>query len=163
MTIADEIERLHRLRDAGAITDQEFAQAKQRVLAESLPPDSVRESPPRGSLEQQTREWAMLLHLSQLLGFVVPLGGLVAPILIWQLKKDELPALDAHGRVVLNWVLSALLYFLGALLLSLIVIGVPLLLAVVVVSVVFPIIGGVKANNGELWRYPLSIEFLGQR
>lgn len=131
-------------------------QAKQRVLSGALP--DVRPAP--GSIEQQTREWAMLLHLSQLLGFLVPLGGLVAPILIWQLKKAELPGLDVHGKVVLNWVLSALLYFVGAALLRLIVIGVPLLLAVVLLSVVFPIIGGVKANNGVLWRYPLSIAFL---
>ena len=44
--------------------------------------------------------------------------------------------------------------------LSLVVIGIPLLLAVLVLTIVFPIIGGVKANNGELWRYPLSIQFL---
>jgi uncharacterized Tic20 family protein len=156
MTIADEIERLHRLRESGTLTEEEFVQAKQRVLS-----GAVSDVPPApGSIEQQTREWAMLLHLSQLLGFLVPLGGLVAPILIWQLKKEELPGLDVHGKVVLNWVLSALLYFVGAALLTLIVIGVPLLLAVALLSVVFPIIGGVKANNGELWRYPLSIAFL---
>jgi uncharacterized Tic20 family protein len=156
MNIADDIERLHRLRESGAITEEEFVQAKQRVLSGALP-----EVPPApASIERQTREWAMLLHLSQLLGFLVPLGGLVAPILIWQLKKAELPGLDAHGKVVLNWVLSALIYFLVAALLTLIVIGIPALIALVMLVVVFPIIGGVKAGNGELWQYPLSIGFL---
>lgn len=159
MTIADEIERLSRLRESGAITEDEFAQAKQRVLNAALTPEHGR-TPPAADVEQQTREWGMFLHLSQLLGFLVPLGGLIAPILIWQLKKTELPGLDAHGKVVLNWVLSALIYFVAAGLLSLIVIGIPLLLVLAVLSVVFPIIGGVKANNGELWRYPLSIQFL---
>jgi hypothetical protein len=159
MTIADEIERLNRLRESGAITEDEFVQAKLRVLNPAATPED-RRVPPAADVEQQTREWAMFLHLSQLLGFLVPLGGLIAPILIWQLKKTELPGLDAHGKVVLNWVLSALIYFVAAGLLTLILIGIPLLLAVVVLTAVFPIIGGVKANNGELWRYPLSIQFL---
>jgi uncharacterized Tic20 family protein len=160
MAIADEIEHLHRLRESGAISEEEFTQAKQRVLTQALPPEDARPAPSAQPIEQQTREWAMYLHLSQLLGLLVPLGGLIAPILIWQIKKDELPGLDAHGKVVLNWVLSELIYLLAAGLLTLILIGIPLLLAVVVLGIVFPIIGGVKANNGELWRYPLSIQFL---
>ncbi len=159
MTIADEIERLNRLKEAGAITDEEFTQAKQRVLGGRLPPEGA-SAPLRGDMERQTREWAMFLHLSQLLGFLVPLGGLIAPILIWQIKKPELPGLDAHGKVVLNWVLSVLIYCLVAALLTVILIGVPLLIALLVLAIVFPIIGGVKANDGELWRYPLSIPFL---
>jgi uncharacterized Tic20 family protein len=156
MTIAEELERLSRLKETGAITEEEFTQAKQRVLAGALPSEPA--AP--GSVEARTREWAMFLHLSQLLGFVLPLAGLVAPLLIWQLKKDELPPLDAHGKVVMNWVLSELIYLIGAALLVLVVVGVPLLLALLVLAVVFPIIGGVKANAGELWRYPLSIDFL---
>jgi hypothetical protein len=158
MTIAEEIERLHRLRETGAITDEEFHLAKQRVLSDALPPEDAA-TPPLDP-ERQTRQWAMLLHLSQLLGFLVPLGGLVAPVLIWQLKKDALPGLDAHGKVVLNWVISELIYILAASLLVLVVIGAPLLIVLLVLGAVFPIIGAVKANDGELWRYPLSIEFL---
>jgi len=26
-------------------------------------------------------------------------------------------------------------------------------------AIAFPIVGGIKANNGEVWRYPLSIQF----
>ncbi len=159
MTIADEIERLHRLKETGALNEEEFQQAKQRMLAgePSLVPA---DAPPPGSQEAHTREWALLLHLSQLLGIVIPLAGLLAPLLIWQLKKEALPALDAHGKVVMNWILSALIYLLGASLLALVVVGIPLLLVLVVVAVVFPIIGAIKANAGELWRYPLSIQFL---
>ncbi|NBC12618.1 MAG: DUF4870 domain-containing protein [Gammaproteobacteria bacterium] len=160
MTIADEIERLHRLKESGALSDDEFQQAKQRVLAGERPPPTTGGAQPAASIEARTREWAMFLHISQLLGFLVPLAGLIAPLLIWQLKKDELPELDPHGKVVMNWVLSALIYLLAASLLVLVVVGVPLLLALLVLAVVFPIIGGLKANAGELWRYPLSIELL---
>ncbi len=170
MTISEEIERLHRLKAAGAITDEEFAQAKQRVLSDASPGgDSVTgaygRATPRSAvrtpedLEARGREWAMFLHLSQLLGFLLPFGGVIAPLLIWQVKKDELPDIDDHGRVVMNWALSVLIYFVGAVVLAFVLIGIPLLLVLAVLAVVFPIIGGIKANEGELWRYPLSIPF----
>jgi len=102
----------------------------------------------------------MLLHLSVLAGFVVPLGGLVAPILIWKLKKSEMPEIDAHGKMVLNFLISMLIYSLVAFLLTFVVIGVFLFFALVAVGVIFPIIGGIKANNGELWQYPLILELV---
>ena len=108
----------------------------------------------------RTNQWAMFLHLSLLAGFVVPLAGFVAPILIWQLKKEELPDLDDHGRVVVNWMLSQFIYMTVSAILILILIGVPLFIAVVVTGIVFPIVGGIKANDGEVWPYPLSITFL---
>ncbi|WP_295542576.1 DUF4870 domain-containing protein [uncultured Thiohalocapsa sp.] len=159
MTISDDLERLQRLKETGVLSDDEFQQAKQRALAGESPSASTG-SLLAGSVEARTREWALLLHLSQLLGLVLPLAGFLAPLLIWQLKKAELPAIDAHGKVVMNWILSALIYLLGASLLVLVFVGIPLLLALVVVAVVFPIIGAIKANAGELWRYPLSIAFL---
>jgi len=109
--------------------------------------------------EQQARMWAMFLHLSQLAGFALPLAGLVVPILIWQLKKAELPELDVHGKIVVNWILSALIYAVVCVILVFLVVGIPLLLLLAVLAIVFPIVGGIKANNGEAWKYPLSISF----
>lgn len=106
------------------------------------------------------RQWAMFLHFSLLAGFVIPFGGLIIPILIWQLKKAEFPSIDAHGKVVANWIISAGIYGFVFFLLSFILIGVPLLIALGVCSVVFAIIGGIKANSGELWRYPGSLTLI---
>ena len=106
------------------------------------------------------KQWAMILHFSMLAGFAIPLAGLIAPIVIWQLKKTEMPGIDAHGKVVVNWIISAAIYAAVCALLIVIVIGVPLLWVLGVLCIVFPIIGGIKANNGELWKYPLSIQFL---
>lgn len=111
-------------------------------------------------MDKDTRTWAMLLHLSLLAGFVVPMAGLIAPIVIWQVKKDEMPAIDAHGKMAANFIISMFLYSLIGLLLLLVVIGVFVLGALGIVAVVFPIIGGVKANNGELWDYPGIIKFI---
>jgi uncharacterized Tic20 family protein len=111
--------------------------------------------------EQQARQWAMFLHLSQLLGFtVLPLLGLIAPIIIWQLKKEQYPSIDAHGKAVVNWIISELIYGAIAFVLVFAVIGIPVLAVLWILSLVFPIIGAIKANNGELWHYPMSINII---
>jgi uncharacterized Tic20 family protein len=103
---------------------------------------------------------AMYLHLSLLAGLLVPFAGFVLPILIWQLKKEEMPALDAHGKVVVNWIISALIYAAISFVLVFVLIGILLFIVLGVLGIIFPIIGGIKANDGIVWRYPLSIAFL---
>ena len=110
--------------------------------------------------DKETRQWALWLHLSLLAGLVVPFAGLVAPIIIWQVKKEELPGIDAHGKAAVNWIISSLIYFCVSFLLVFVVVGIFLLVVLSVVAVVFPIVAGVKAKDGVLWRYPLSINFL---
>ena len=120
--------------------------------------------PPKQLLNEEhskdERTWGMWLHLSQLANFVAPMAGLVAPIVIWQLKKDQLPALDAHGKNAVNWLISSAIYALFGLLTFFFVVGFFILMAVAALGVVFPIIAGIKANNGEVWKYPLTISFL---
>lgn len=113
---------------------------------------------------KEAKQWAMFLHLSQLANALIPPAGLIAPIVIWQLKKADFPALDEHGKMVANWMISAFIYSVGAVLICLtvigLVVGVPVLIAVGIALVAYPIIGGIKANNGEFWPYPLTIRFL---
>lgn len=109
--------------------------------------------------DKDTRTWAMILHLSMLSGLVIPLAGLVVPIVIYVLKKDSMPGLKPHGYVVFNWMISAIIYAIISIILSFVVIGLFMLMALGIVSLVFPIIGGVKASEGEVWPYPLSIKF----
>jgi len=109
--------------------------------------------------DSESRHWAMAMHFSILAGFAVPLAGLLVPILIWQMKKDELPWLDIHGKHIANWIISKIVYVFACILLSIVIIGIPLLIALGICMVVFPIIGGIKASNGVVWRYPMSISF----
>lgn len=158
MSVQDELRSLEELHQSGGISDADFEQRKSQLLAS--PPTAVAQAPAGAMADQQTRQWAMFLHLSQLAGYVVPFAGLIAPIVIWQIKKAEMPAIDEHGKIVANWIISAIIYFVVSAILTVVVIGLPLLIVVGVLAVVFPIIGGIKANNGEVWRYPLSIQFL---
>lgn len=107
--------------------------------------------------ERETNMWAMFLHFSILCGWAVPLAGLIVPIIIWQLKKDDLPGTVPHAYVVLNWIVTSLVYSLICFILTFIVIGVFGFIALGIATIIFSVVGGVKANNGELWEYPGTI------
>jgi uncharacterized Tic20 family protein len=85
---------------------------------------------------------------------------LIAPILIWQLKKEQFPDLDQHGKMVINFIISMLIYSAVAFVLTLVFVGFILALVLVVIGVAYPIIGAIKANNGEFWKYPLILQLL---
>ena len=160
MGIAEEIEKLNKLRQDGAISEDEFQKAKESVLSQDQPaPGQVYETPSRSSLDVNV--WSMYIHLSQFCGYIVPFAGLVVPIVLWQMKKGESEVIDKHGKIVLNWILSELIYGFVIGLLCLLFIGFLLIPVLAVMAIVFPIIGGIKANSGEVWPYPLSINFCG--
>ena len=121
---------------------------------------NMQNQPPMGLQTQEQKQMGMFLHLSQLINLIIPIGGIIAPIVLWQMKKDEMPALDAHGKMVTNWLISSVIYLAVSAVLCIILIGFLGILAVSIMGIVFPIIGGIKANNGELWEYPLTIKFL---
>ena len=108
----------------------------------------------------EQRQMGLFLHLSQFANVIFFPLGIVAPILIWQLNKDKIPGLDAHGKMVTNWMISATIYAIVSIVLIFVLVGFLTILAVAVMGIVFPIIGAIKANNGELWEYPLTIKFL---
>ena len=80
----------------------------------------------------------MFIHLSQLCGYLIPVLGWIVPIAIWFLKKDLSPKIDAHGTIVLNWILSELIYGMIFFLLSFILIGWPLLILLAGLSLCIP-------------------------
>jgi uncharacterized Tic20 family protein len=161
--LSEELERLQKLRDAGTLTEEEFQIAKQRLL--QSPDPSIYAMPPGQSpnvvgrihgLEERT--WCMLMHLSQLLIFAGGIG-VAAPIVMWAVSKDDSRAANRHGLVILNWYISALIYGLVSGALCFVVIGIFMLPVLAALTVIFPIIGAMKCNEGTLWKYPLSIQF----
>ena len=65
---------------------------------------------PAGGRDRETNQWAMFIHFSILAGWAIPIAGLVVPILLWQIKKDELPGIVPHAHIVLNWIVTSLVY-----------------------------------------------------
>lgn len=132
-----------------------------------------------GLLETESeRQTGLFLHLSVLANMIFPFAGVVLPIIIWQTKKEQMPAITPHGKEVTNWLITSFIYSL--LNITMLVVGVVLiisgtapvlgiLLAAVnvllaigfsIVNIVYAIYGGVKASNGEHWEYPFNIKFL---
>ncbi len=109
---------------------------------------------PVNASDRETRQWAMFIHFSILAGWAIPLAGLIVPIILWQIKKDELPGIVPHAHVVLNWIVSSLVYALICFVLVFVLIGILGFMALAIVTIIFAVIGGLKANEGEVWEYP---------
>lgn len=147
----DKIEKLNELREKGAITEEEYQKAK----AEALEKKSVQ------SLDlnnMDSKSYSMIMHFTQFCCFIVPVLGWVVPLVMWLTKRDD-PYIDQQGRVIANWVISAFIYSIICVILMIIVIGFFLLLALVVCSVIFTILGGINAKDGIVRNYPLAIRF----
>lgn len=158
MSMADEIEKLNQLRLSGAITEEEYQTSKSALLngqqAADKKPNQV-----AVSTQMDEKTWTILLHLSQFCGFLIPLAGLVVPIVLWQVKKNESQLIDQHGRIVANWLVTAFIAGIVFFMLSFLLIGIPLLILLGVLCIVFPIVGAIKANDGIAWPYPGSYRF----
>lgn len=125
---------------------------------ETLPPrfpDEVRPLSPSGE-----QKWLSLLHLSGLAGYLIPLGSIVGPLVMWLLRRDMSGRVDEEGKDALNFHLSMLLYYLVSIPLAFIFVGIFTAIAIAVVEIVFTIIATVKASKGEPYRYPLAIRFV---
>lgn len=107
--------------------------------------------------DRETRQWAMFIHFSVLASWIVPLAGIVVPIVLWQIKKDELPGIVPHAHVVLNWIVTSFVYGLICFVLLIIAVGALGFIALALLTFLYAIIGGIKANDGELWEYPGTI------
>jgi len=124
--------------------------------------DPIESSADAPEEQKELTLWATLLHLSLLAGLIIPFGGLVVPVVIYLVKKDDVPGLQPHWHVVVNWLLSAIIYAVISFILMLVLIGFVLIWALGLLALIFPIIGAIKANDGEVWEYPLSIRFFGR-
>ena len=111
--------------------------------------------------EKQSRMWAMLCHLTALVMFIgVPLGNIIGPLVIWLLKKNEFPFVDQNGKEALNFQISITIYAAVAFLLCLVFIGFFLLIALGIFDLVMIIVASIKTNDGEAFRYPVTIRFI---
>lgn len=146
---------LDELRQKGSITEEEYQREKAKILNEDNRESSNFSKKPLFGLQENS--YLLLMHLSQLAGIFVPLLGYIVPVLMWLANKEDNTNVDKHGKNILNFTISYLIY---TAVLAITIIGIPLLLILGVAYVVFVIIATVKANDGEYWKYPFTIEFI---
>ena len=103
---------------------------------------------------------AMLCHVLAFAGYLVPFGHILGPLVMWLMKKHESPLIDDHGKESVNFQISITLYCIACIPLMFILVGFFLLFAVLVFDVIMVVLAAIKANRGEVVRYPLTIRFV---
>ena len=107
---------------------------------------------------REYRNLLVITHLSQYLDFVTGFGGLLVPLVIWLTTKDTVIGMNEHGKSVINFQLSLILYLIiGILLFGL---GILLLVFAGILSLVMPAINSIRASNGESPSYFGTIRFI---
>lgn len=111
---------------------------------------------PSQTLNSSDRLLVVLAHLSALLGV-----GLLLPLIIYLVKKDDAPTVAAQACEALNFHISLILYALACVPLVFLLVGIPLLIALSVAALVLSIVAAVRASEGASWRYPLTLRLVG--
>lgn len=111
-------------------------------------------------VQPEERRMAWFTHLAALAGFVVPLGNVIGPLVMWLINKDTLPFVDDQGKEALNFNITVTIAGIVCGILFLVVIGYFLLAALTVVWFIFVIIATVRASEGVAYRYPFSLRIV---
>ena len=114
----------------------------------------------QAELTKDEKTWAMACHLSALCMFVVPFGNIIAPLVIWLIKKDESKFIEHSGKEAMNFQISMTIYWIISFLLVFVLIGFLLIFVVLITNIVFIIVAAVKTNSGEWYQYPITIRFI---
>ena len=134
--------------------------------------DTIPSEPPVNPQPAQssTRAWEVLCHAASLLGLIlgfasIPFVNILGPLIVWLMKRSESIGVDVHGKESLNFQISWTLWGIGvSIILIVSIVGLLLLafllMAFLVLSIVLTIMASVKASNGEVYRYPLTIRFI---
>jgi len=118
-------------------------------------------SSPVMSSTTSVRTWCILAHATALVGFLVPVAGhIVGPLIVWLAKRQDSPEIDAHGKESMNFQISMLIWNVIAGILCLVLIGIPILILLHILNIIFVIVASIQASEGKLYRYPLAIRLI---
>ncbi len=110
--------------------------------------------------EKEERTWGMLCHLSAFAGFIVPFGGILAPLIIWLIKKDEMPFVNDQGKESINFQITLFVAAIICMILMFVGIGFLLIIALAIYAVIMIIIASIRANEGIYYRYPYALRLI---
>ena len=107
---------------------------------------------------KEARQWAMFCHLSALLGIWIPFGTLIGPLILWQIKREMDPFIDAQGKEALNFQITVSIAMIIGYILTGIFLGGIVLALVGLANVVLSVMGALAENQGGQFKYPFSIK-----
>ena len=108
----------------------------------------------------QERFWCMWCHLGALLGYILPFGHILAPLVIWVTKRRQVPGVDEAGRESLNFQLTVTFFALIGIMLSTVVVGLFVLFVLVVFHFSLTLFAALRAQRGEQVRYPVNFRII---
>ena len=110
------------------------------------------------TISAEERGLAIIAHLSGLAGYVIPLGGVIVPIILWIVKSDS-PVISSIAKqaLLLNVVVFLIFSVLAVLWITIVLIPLVILawVALALVAIALPILGAVKATDGVYYKYPV--------
>lgn len=112
-------------------------------------------------VSKEEQNWAMACHLSALAGFLIPFGNMVGPLIVWLIKRAEMPQVEIHGKEALNFQITVSIALLICALLMFVLVGFVLIFIVGLGALVLTIMAAVKVSNGDFgYRYPFALRLL---
>jgi uncharacterized Tic20 family protein len=112
-------------------------------------------------VSKEEQNWAMGCHLAALSGFIVPFGTILGPLIVWLIKRAEMPMVDRHGKEALNFQITVAIAFLICIPLAFVLIGFVLMFVVGVGALILTIMAAVKVSNGDFeYKYPFALRLL---
>jgi uncharacterized Tic20 family protein len=112
------------------------------------------------AIGKEERNWAMLAHLSGLLAFATLIGGVLGPLVMWMIRKDDMNFAADQAKEALNFQITVFIAGLIAGVMCLILIGFVLLGILVIADLVLMIVAAVKASEGVNYRYPFNLRLI---
>jgi len=110
---------------------------------------------------RQDKQLLVITHLSQLITLVTGFGSLIVPLILWATQKEKVQEMDTHGKNIINFQLSLIVYCIICVpLILLFGLGILGFIVLGIIAIVFPIVNAIKASNGETPTYPLSFNFI---
>ncbi|MHB1614448.1 MAG: DUF4870 domain-containing protein [Actinomycetes bacterium] len=104
--------------------------------------------------ETDAHLWAMLAHLG---GIIL---GFLAPLIVMLVQGSKSDFVRRQSTEALNFQITVLIGYVIGWVLTFLVIGLIVLPLVWIGSLVFAIMGGLAANRGEEYRYPVALRLV---
>ncbi len=122
-------------------------------------------------ISKEERQWGMFAHLSALAGGLLSsmFGGwgvFIGPLVVWLIKKEEMPFVNDQGKEALNFNITVAAIFFILFVMTIFTLGIGVILTLPIGLVVgcgwlvFTIIAGIRANEGTAYRYPFTVRLI---
>ena len=111
-------------------------------------------------LSTEATNWAMFAHLSALIGFLIPFGNILGPLVIWLTKGKEIEFVATEAKEALNFQITMLFLFLIAWVLVFVLIGFLLMALLGIADLILVVLAAVSASKGQPYRYPFALRLV---